>query len=254
MSRSTPWRKASSSASLDTTPTGRTRVTLAAPKRRFNLLDLQNGTTTMLGASAIPTGHYGAVRMVLNTDSSSITTAAGRVLAGMLSGPGIHWQSSTGTPTLYGIVQSPLGVGDNGASIVIDSDVGRSFQYNGNDSYTFIPWFRAVTRDATGAISGTVRHTLGDDVNVEVPGSSISAFSTPPSDTAPVAAWVVATAKTDAQGRYTVPFLVPGRYMVRVDPPTGLSVVSPGNAIGCLRHGWRDDDGTGPALSVHQRA
>src|ERR1051325_2282184 len=48
-------------------------VTLATPNRRINVLALQNGVTDELGAVTLPKGAITAVRMVIDTDSSSIT-------------------------------------------------------------------------------------------------------------------------------------------------------------------------------------
>ena len=40
-----------------------TWVTVAQPERTFNLLDLQNGTTALLGEADVPPGQYRAVRV-----------------------------------------------------------------------------------------------------------------------------------------------------------------------------------------------
>ena len=67
-------------------------VTVATPARRINVLALQNGVTEELGAADLPTGAISAVRMVIDTDSSSITLRDGRVLTGS-STPGVSWQA-----------------------------------------------------------------------------------------------------------------------------------------------------------------
>jgi hypothetical protein len=70
-------------------------VTLATPRRRINLLALQNGVTDELGSVNLPAGAITSVRMMIDTDSSSITLKNGTVLTGK-SSPGIAWQSSAG--------------------------------------------------------------------------------------------------------------------------------------------------------------
>jgi hypothetical protein len=86
------------STSADTTPANRDWVTIAQPKRRFNLLDVQNGATALLGEGALPAGRYRSVRLVLDTDSSGVTGKAGY-------GASVNWQSSAGRPTLYALVE-----------------------------------------------------------------------------------------------------------------------------------------------------
>ena len=48
--------------------------------RSINLLELQNGVTDELGSLVLPTGAITAVRVVIDTDSSSMTLKDGRVV------------------------------------------------------------------------------------------------------------------------------------------------------------------------------
>ncbi len=48
---------------LDTTDGGPAWIVVASPNRTFNLLDLQNGSTALLGESDVPPGLYRAVRL-----------------------------------------------------------------------------------------------------------------------------------------------------------------------------------------------
>ena len=57
-------------------------VTLATPNRRINLLALQGGLTDELGVVNIPAGAIKAVRLVIDTDLSSMTLTNGSVLTG----------------------------------------------------------------------------------------------------------------------------------------------------------------------------
>ena len=109
----------SASLSADTSAGGGAFVTLATPRRRVNLLALQNGVTDELGAVTIPAGAISAVRMVIDTDSSSMTLQNGQVLTGR-STPGIQWQSSAGRPTLNALIHEQILVPDSGAVIVIE--------------------------------------------------------------------------------------------------------------------------------------
>src|SRR5207237_1213624 len=133
-------------------------VTLATPNRRINLLALQNGITDELGTVALPSGAISAVRMVIDTDSSSITLKNGTKLTGN-STPGIHWQSSAGRPTLNALIQEQILVPKTGAVVVIDYDVGQAFippqeldPASRDSGFIFSPVLRAADATRTGSI------------------------------------------------------------------------------------------------------
>jgi uncharacterized protein YjdB len=196
----------------DTTNTGAGWITVAEPRRHINLLELSGGVTDTLGGDIVPAGQYKAVRMVIDTDSSFVTAVTGQRLA-------VNWQSSAGRPTLYALVENPIGIPDTGTSIVIDFDVGRSFLCGAPcHSFVFSPVFRAVNRFATGSVSGVVT------------GDTLAAYSAPIKDvTITVYSgdpawgidewWVRATGRTDATGHFRIAYLLPGTYILRADAP-----------------------------------
>ena len=187
-------------------------ITVAEPRRRLNLLELSSGVTDTLGGDIVPAGQYKAVRMVIDTDSSFVTAVTGQRLA-------VDWQSSAGRPTLYALVENPIGIPDTGTSIVIDFDVGRSFLCDAPcHSFVFSPVFRAVNRFATGSVSGVVT------------GDTLAAYSAPIKDvTITVYSgdpawgidewWVRATGRSDASGHFRIAYLLPGTYILRADAP-----------------------------------
>lgn len=196
-------------------------VTVAEPHQAFNLIELSGGITAPLGGADIPAGQYRSIRMVLDTDSSSITAKNGQPMP-------VDWQSSAGRPVLYAYVENPINVTDFGAEIVIDFDAGRSFLCSAPcSSFVFSPVFRAVSKSATGTISGRV---TGDtlvgatpipikDVTVTIYRGDLAAFS---------GSWfIVATGKTDSLGDFKIAFLQPGTYILRADAPRN-SPFSPG--------------------------
>jgi hypothetical protein len=213
-------------------------VTLVTPNRRFDVLALQNGATAELGSLNLPTGAITAVRMVIDTDSSSITLRDGRVLTG--ANNGIHWQSSAGRPTLNALIHEQIAVPDTGAVIVIDYDLGRAFtspqiqdSVTTDSSFTFMPQFRAVDATRTGTITGVVRaHAAGGapvaDASVQLylgyPGTSENTWPG------------MATGKTDATGTFRLSYVtrsawwtglpawVGATYIVAVDPPSGAGL------------------------------
>lgn len=194
-------------------------ITVATPDRTFNLLDFQNGTTALLGDAQIPAGQYAAVRVTIDPARSSLTDASGHVLSGTTApaGPGIDWNGAAGQAMLYAQVEEPMAVDERGQDIVIDFDVGRSFQYDGGDRFTFIPWLRAITRAGSGAVTGLVQRAGS---GAPIPNAAVSV--TMASDTVLALYTILATSRTGADGHFVVSFLRPGPYRVVVtDPSTG---------------------------------
>jgi hypothetical protein len=186
-------------------------VTVATPDKAFNLLDLQNGTTSLLGGAVIPPGDYGAVRMVIDPDRSSITDNDGHVITttDTPGTPGIDWQAKGAAPSLFAQVEEPVAIGENGEDIVLDFDVGRSFLYDGHGGFTFIPWLRAIVRSASGSVTGVLRRAGNGAPIVNAAVSIHMAF-----DSSHVSGPVVATSRSAADGSFTAAFLRPGVYDV----------------------------------------
>ena len=195
-------------------------VTISEPKQRYNLLDLQRGVTDTVGVATIPSGQYRSLRMIIDTDSSSITSKYGTELP-------VNWGFSAGRPKLYALVEGYDVTSGDSARIVIDFDVGRSFwPLESGNGFHFIPVMRAVNEAATGAISGTVRgDTLAadpkpiGDVTITVYSGNVAADDM---------TWRVhATGRTLENGQFKIPYLMPGTYIIRSDAPRG-SPFSPG--------------------------
>jgi hypothetical protein len=178
-------------------------VTVAEPERTFNLLDLQNGSTALLGEADVPPGQYRAVRVTFDPDRSSMTDRDGRH-------PAIDWQAKGDAPSLFGLVEEPMAIDENGEDIVIDFDVGRSFLPDGStDGFLFIPFLRAITRAGSGAIEGTlVNQDTGDPISLAAV-SIHYAF-----DSVAALGPLLSTARSDQSGAFKASFLRPGRYAV----------------------------------------
>lgn len=209
--------------------------TLATPNRRINVLSLQNGITDELGRSNLPAGAITAVRMVIDTDSSSITLKSGAVLTGR-STPGIQWQSSAGRPTLNALIHEQIRVPNTGAIIIVDFDVGKAFitpqeinPASRDSGFIFSPVIRAADATRTGSIAGVVHaHTSS---GAAVADASLRLYLGNPSQ--PENTWgVLETTKTDATGAFkfsyvtrsafwaATPTLASSTYIVAVDPPS----------------------------------
>jgi hypothetical protein len=189
-------------------------VEVTAPHRQINLLELQQGDTALLGGDEIPAGQYRAVRLILDGDSSSIRYKDGSLAQ-------VHWGGS-GRQAIHAFVEAAVDVGAQGTDIVIDFDVGRSFHYDdlGDGAFNFVPWIRAVNRAETGSIAGTVsRDTSGGGTAGPVTNATVSAWGRGSG------IWYIySTGVTDAAGHYRLAYLLPGTYIVGVDPPSGSNL------------------------------
>lgn len=191
-------------------------VTVTEPHRQINLLTLQQGDTALLGAGEIPAGQYRAVRLILDGDSSGIRFKDSSAAL-------VHWGGS-GRQAIHAFVEAAVDVPAQGADIVIDFDVGRSFHYNdlGDGAFNFVPWIRAVNRAATGDIAGTVlRDTSGGGTAGPVKNATVSAWGGGPGNW-----YIYSTGVTDAAGHYRLAYLLPGTYIVGVDGPASSNLGS----------------------------
>ena len=187
-------------------------VTVAAPHRQVDLLTLQQGLTDSLGVGQVTADQYKAVLVTINVDSS----AGIRFKNG--SQAVVRWNGS-GQGSYGSFVEAPINVPDTGAVIVIDFDVGRSFVYNqlGDGAFDFFPAIRAVNRGATGNIAGIVQHdTSGGGSVGPVADATVSAWGGGPNNW-----YILSTGKADATGHYRLAYLLPGTYIVGVEPPSG---------------------------------
>jgi len=197
------------STQIDTT--GGDWVVIAEPHRTFDLLQLQQGTTAILGEGQIPAGEYHAIRMTIDTSLSSIRSAARRMP--------VNWNNYSGSNEmpLYAAVDYPVNVSSEGAEIVIDFDLGRSFRwaYYGTGEFTLFPWLRAISTAATGTIGGTVTTAYNGPVE-PVPNASVTVCSRSPCDSQS-ATNVVASGRSDNAGHYKVGFVRAGTYTVQIE-------------------------------------
>jgi hypothetical protein len=247
----------------DTSDGASSWVTIATPQRAFDLLALQGGSTALLGEADLPAAQYAAVRMVINTSRSSIVRHDGTVVP-------VQWPVADEL-TLYALVEQPLYVGERGADIVLDFDVGRSFVLvaGAPDYFVFIPVVRAVNAAATGDIRGTVTWNPQPALPNWTPANTaIEVRRETPGSASPIGI-LAATGRTNAAGEYLIPFLSGGGYRVYAFAP-GVSwrlasasiAVVPGQAstlnlvVGPDSTGTGGGDtttfgpGTGPVASV----
>lgn len=212
------------SETADTTDPGREWTNIVTPRQRFNLLDLQRGTTAIVGEGDLAAGQYQAVRVVIDTDSSSVRYNSGAFAA-------VQWPVA-GELSLHALVEEPVDVPQSGGEIVIDFDVGRSFWVNewkadsigptGGPDFFFIPWIRAVNEAATGGIVGQLLGDVdGDGTPEPVENATVSVLRGNVL-AGPLTWWTVATGATDGNGDFKIDFLLPGTYILRATPPSAV--------------------------------
>lgn len=223
--------------SADTMATsGGNFFTVANVGRKINLLDLQAGLTTELGATAIPQGAIQAIRLIIDTDRSSITMKDGAVLTGS-SNPGIAWQSSAGIATLNATIDDRIVVPDSGTDVVIDFDVGRAFLDPADvtppttqQGFIFSPVLRALEARRTGSITGTVRQ--GSATGAPVASATVELKLGNPNNAENT--WgVISTTRTDANGNFRFAYVTRSSFFVN-QPTWTYNVVattSTGRAI-----------------------
>src|SRR5438105_3304124 len=200
------------STATDTTGGG-DWVVITEPRKAFNLLTLQQGGTALVGEGELPAGQYHAIRMTIDTSQSSIAWNNGSKAA-------LNWNNYSGSneEALYALVEYPVNMPTDGADIVIDFDVGRSFLYNfrGTNEFTLAPQLRAINSAATGAIAGTVTSDYTGQTR-PIPNANVTVCGGSSSCNPPY--YIVATGRSEAAGHYKVAFLRTGSYTVRFEQP-----------------------------------
>ena len=199
-----------------------------------NLLELQDGATAQLADAAIEAGEYKQLRLFVEAASVELvdgytfrdgsSTMELIVPSGAKSGLKLNlWPAETtdgdGMHDDAGVMIVP-----GETVLVLDFDVNQSFRLQGNPetpagikSVHFQPAIRVTARDVAGSISGVVS---GAADSIDVAGLTVTAEPTGPA-TVPGYQTLTATAITDADGAYTIHFLVPGDYEVTVAVPEG---------------------------------
>jgi hypothetical protein len=190
-------------------------VTIAEPDAVFDLLTLQGGVTTNLGAATLATGRYNAFRLILDTDQSSVILNDDTEVD-------VVWPSA-GQTGIKIFLDAPIDVVEGSSVMVLDFDVGRSFVLRGsplrNNGLLFKPVIRATASELTGSVSGTVLAETAEGEPVEGASVELLVDGTLLADADE--ANVVATTSTDELGNFTFGWILPGDYEIRVTPPDG---------------------------------
>jgi hypothetical protein len=122
-------------------------IVLATPNASFNLMDLQNGVSVSLGDAEVAAGSYRSLRLILDTNQSSVTLITGLTLTGT-STPSILFPSA-GQSGIKVHFDTPIAVDDGATTdVLLDFDAGESFVVRGNtilqNGLLFKPVIRAT--------------------------------------------------------------------------------------------------------------
>lgn len=195
-----------------------------------NLLDLQGAATETLADTDIDPGFYTQLRLIV--EDARVELKDGYEFEDGTTERDLFIPSGAQTGIKLNLAAADADSDGGGLEIrpgelvlVVDFDVSRSFVIQGNPEtpagikgVLFTPTLRVTVNDAAASISGTV----STDLDVSVEGLTVTAT---PEDEEFFEEFQTqeATAITDADGDYTIHFLVPGTYQVTVQTADGYT-------------------------------
>jgi hypothetical protein len=203
-----------------------------------NLLELQGTATAALADLEIEADTYTQIRLIV--EEAEVTLADGfeftdqtvtkalQVPSGAQTGIKLNLRSSDGA-------EGGVEIAGGETVLVVDFDVNQSFVIQGNPltpagilGVLFTPTLRVIVDDVAGTISGTVS-TSAQGVSVE--GLVVTAE---PDDEGLLEEFQTrtATAVTDADGEFTIQFVVPGDYTVSVGTLEGYTAATASVTVG----------------------
>lgn len=154
----------------------------------FDLMQLRNGTSVMIGDSVLPAGSYTQIRLILAQGNYVIDNSVKYDLtipSGMQTGIKINHNFTIQSNSLY--------------ELMIDFNVDLSIHITGNNKYILNPVLRCISMHSSGSISGQIS---------PVDAQSII-FTTSGSDTI--------STYTNLLGFFKLMVLTEGTYDVRID-------------------------------------
>ena len=122
-------------------------VVLATPNASFDLMDLRNGVSVAIGDAAVDAGAYRSIRLILDTEQSSVTLKNALVLDAN-STPSILFPSA-GQSGIKVLFDTPIQVAEGATTdVLLDFDAEASFVVRGNtimqNGLLFKPVIRAT--------------------------------------------------------------------------------------------------------------
>ncbi len=141
--------------------------------RTFNLLELVNGASAVLGEAELDAGHYSQIRLIIQ--SATIT------IDGTTSELTIPSGQQSGLKLIQGFTVDP----DVITELTIDFDAGQSIVENppGSGNYKLQPTIRLVQTVLSGTISGTVTPLKIDAMVIAYEADTITVVTSTYADT-----------------------------------------------------------------------
>ncbi len=185
----------------------------------YNLLELTNGESALLGSLSLPAGEYTQIRFMLDVPEEGV--------ASLPSNPGSYIAYSdkdddplfipSGAQTGYKVTaDEPFTVPENGEiDVTVDFDLRKAIVVAGGQGFLLKPVLRLVVEDQAGTISGNVTYSgeLADGHSLVVFTYETGEYdeSEPTSGENGFANAVTST-NVSEDGEYTLAFLPAGTY------------------------------------------
>lgn len=154
-------------------------------KKIFNLLDLTDGVTALLGENELETGHYTQIRLVI-TEAEVV-----------VDGTPYSLTIPSGT---FKFVSGFDIVAEEPTELIVDFDAARSIHITGKDEYKIKPTIRIINNAKCGSIIGQVTNFENLPIAYAIAGI----------DT------VNASYVNENNGKFTLGFLPAGTYTVSI--------------------------------------
>ncbi|OGU04307.1 MAG: hypothetical protein A2W29_06855 [Gemmatimonadetes bacterium RBG_16_66_8] len=193
------------------------QITITDTPAEYELLDLTNGVTALMGSADVPLGTYTQLRLVV--DSAKVTLKSPKMFSDGSSTKSMKVPSGqqTGIKVVF---SGPVDVVPGETILVVDFDVLRSFHHTGPSSsptgMQFKPVLHATVQNIAASIAGTVTPASAKATLYAIRGGSTDTVATALADT--------------VSGNYALRFLPPDTYTVAVDGSglTGTKTVTVG--------------------------
>lgn len=125
-------------------------VEISTPQQNYNLIELTNGATELLGSAELPVGTYQQIRLILGSEGHSVVVDGQeydmKVPSGEQTGVKLNVNAEIEPNITY--------------TLLLDFDAARSVVERGNnqagEEYLLKPVIKATSQAITGNIAGTV--------------------------------------------------------------------------------------------------